>query len=136
MTEDGAIPAGNYGKFMARNRCTSILRDFHVVNNEAPRIRDKMWKLRPVVDTLQSRFRSGWSLGCKFSFDEGVFPATSKRNTTRMFMPDKPHRCGTKLFMVCDSVSAYCHRFEVYVGKHQTEDANQQEFDNKPGRQL
>ncbi|RAW20601.1 hypothetical protein PC110_g22957 [Phytophthora cactorum] len=53
-----------------------------------------------------------------------------------MFMPDKPHRCGTKLFMVCDSVSAYCHRFEVYVGKHQTEDADQQEFDNKPGRQL
>ncbi|KAG3086668.1 hypothetical protein PI125_g18889 [Phytophthora idaei] len=38
MTEDSAIPAGNYGKFMARNRCTSILRGFHVVNNEAPRI--------------------------------------------------------------------------------------------------
>ncbi|KAG3141996.1 hypothetical protein PC128_g24886 [Phytophthora cactorum] len=110
MTQDGAILAGNYGKFMARNRCTSILRDFHVVNNEAPRIRDKMWKLRPVVDTLQSRFRSGWSLGSKYSFDEGVLPATSKRNTTRMFMPNKPHRYGAKLFMVCDSVSAYCHR--------------------------
>ncbi|KAG4038660.1 hypothetical protein PC123_g25778 [Phytophthora cactorum] len=92
-----------------------------------------MWKLRPVVDTLQSRFRSGWLLGSKFSFGVGVLPATSKRNTTRMFMPDKPHRYGTKLFMVCDSVSACCHRFEVYVGKRQTEDADQQEFDNKTG---
>ncbi|KAG2816664.1 hypothetical protein PC129_g6921 [Phytophthora cactorum] len=133
ITEDGAIPAGNYGKFMARNRSTSMLRDFHVVNNEAPRIQVKLWKLRPVVDILQSRFRSGWSLGSKFSFDEGVLRATSKRNTARLFIPDKLHRYGTKLFMVCDSVSAYWHLFEVYVGKHQTEGADQQEFDNKTG---
>ncbi|POM69581.1 Hypothetical protein PHPALM_14131, partial [Phytophthora palmivora] len=36
MAADGAIPAGNVGTFMPRNRCTSILRDLHVVNNEAP----------------------------------------------------------------------------------------------------
>ena len=110
MTADGALPAGTFGKFMARNRCTSILRDLHFVNNEAPRVRDKMWKLRPVVDVLQERFLSAWSLPGQFSFDEGVLPATSRRNTTRMFMPDKPHRYGTKMFMVCDSMSAYCHR--------------------------
>ncbi|POM69111.1 Hypothetical protein PHPALM_14638 [Phytophthora palmivora] len=133
MAANGAIPAGNFGKFMPRNLCTSILRDLHVVNNEAPRIRDKIWKIRPVVEVLQSQFRSGWTLGSKFSFDEGVLPATSKRNTTRMFMPDKPHRYGTKLFMVCDSGSAYCHRFEVYVGKRDSGDSVKQAFDNKTG---
>lgn len=67
----------------------------HFVNNEAPQARDKLWKLRSVVDVLQARFLSGWSLPSKSSFDEGVLPATSKRNTTRMFMPDRPRRYGS-----------------------------------------
>lgn len=115
MTDDGAVSAGIFGRFMARNRCTSILRDLHFVNNEAPQACDRLWKLRPVVDVLTERFRSGWSLPAVFSFDEGVLPATSRRNTTRMFMPDKPHRYGTKMFMVCDSKTAYCHRYVFAV---------------------
>ena len=165
MSFDGAIPAGTFGKYMARNRCTAILRDLHFVNNEAPHSRDKLWKLRPLVDVLQERFLSGWSLPAHFSFDEGVLPSTSRRNTTRMFMPDKPHRYGTKMFMVCDSDSAYCHRyvlvvffdffdvvtsdlltfsnlvdvvynyfrFEVYVGKREVADTDEQALDNKTG---
>jgi hypothetical protein len=39
-----------------------------------------------------------------------VLPSTSRRNTTRMFMPDKPRRYGSKMFMTCDSRTAYCHR--------------------------
>ncbi|ETO68069.1 hypothetical protein F444_15063 [Phytophthora nicotianae P1976] len=31
-----------------------------------------MWKLRPVVDILQQRFQSGWTLPAVFSFDEGI----------------------------------------------------------------
>jgi hypothetical protein len=111
MVEDGALPAGNFGRFMARNRCQDILRDLHMVDNEAPRTRDKLWKLRPVVEKLQQRFLAGWSLPAVFSFDEGVLPSTSRRNTTRMFMPDKPHRYGSKMFMTCDSRTAYCHRY-------------------------
>jgi hypothetical protein len=110
MTEDGAMPSGTFSKYMARNRCTNILRDLHFVNNEATRARDKIWKLRPVIDTIQKTFHSGWTKPAVFSFDEGVLPSTSRRNTTRMFMPDKPHRYGSKMFMVCDSVTAYCHR--------------------------
>ena len=114
MEEDGAVPAGNFGRYMARNRCTDILRDLHFVDNEAPRTRDKLWKLRPVVDKLQERFLAGWSLPAVFSYDDGVLPSTSRRNTTRMFMPDKPHRYGSKIFMTCDSRTAYCHRYVVH----------------------
>ncbi|GMF32241.1 unnamed protein product [Phytophthora fragariaefolia] len=110
MVEDGAVPAGNFGRFMARNRCQDILRDLHFVDNQEERTRDKLWKLRMVSDTLQQRFLMAWSLPTVFSFDEGVLPSTSKRNTTRMFMPDKPRRYGSKMFMVCDSRTAYCHR--------------------------
>ncbi|KAE8959287.1 hypothetical protein PR003_g25471 [Phytophthora rubi] len=131
MVEDGAIPAGNFGRFMGRNRCQDILRDLYFVNNEAKRTRDKLWKLRSVVDRLQQRFLSAWSLPSVFSFDEGVLPSTSKRNTTRMFMPDKPHRYGSKMFMTCDSRTAYCHRFELYVGKRNAGNGKDAPIDNK-----
>ncbi|RAW26030.1 hypothetical protein PC110_g17566 [Phytophthora cactorum] len=36
-----------------------------------------------------------------------------------MFMSDKPHRYGSKMFMTCDSRTAYCHRFEMYVGNEE-----------------
>ncbi|RAW32731.1 hypothetical protein PC110_g10936 [Phytophthora cactorum] len=48
-----------------------------------------------------------------------------------MFMPDKPHRYGTKMFMVCDSRTAYCHRFEVNVGAREKRDDTT--VDNKTG---
>ncbi|GMF58556.1 unnamed protein product [Phytophthora fragariaefolia] len=110
LVDDGAIPAGNIGRFMSRNRCQDILRDLHFVNNESERTRDKLWKLRPIIDKLQQRFLAAWTLPSVFSFDEGVLPATSRRNTTRMFMPDKSHRYGSKMFMTCDSRTAYCYR--------------------------
>ncbi|KAG2880782.1 hypothetical protein PC115_g22418 [Phytophthora cactorum] len=50
-----------------------------------------------------------------------------------MFMPDKPHRYGSEMFMVCDSESAYSHRFEIYIGKRQSEDSIHDAFDNKTG---
>jgi hypothetical protein len=52
MVDDGAVPADNFGRFMVRNRCQDILRDLHVTHNEATRTRDKLWKLRPVVEKL------------------------------------------------------------------------------------
>ncbi|ETO84014.1 hypothetical protein F444_02044 [Phytophthora nicotianae P1976] len=133
MVGDGALPSGTFGQFLARNRCTSILSDLHFCNNDTANKRDKLWKLRAVVDVIQDRFLKAWSVSNVISFDEGVLPATSKRNSTRMFMPDKPHRYGTKMFMTCDSRTAYCHRFEVYVGKRQAQDSAQQVFDHKTG---
>ncbi|ETN14543.1 hypothetical protein PPTG_07571 [Phytophthora nicotianae INRA-310] len=133
MTEDGAVPAGTFGRFMGRNRFQDILRDLHFVDNEGERPRDKLWKLRPVVTKLQDRFLAGWSLPAVFSFDEGVLPSISKRNTTPMFMPDKPHRYGTKMFMTCDARTAYCHRFEMYAGKRNTGDTGDSSFDHKTG---
>ncbi|ETO80187.1 hypothetical protein F444_05230 [Phytophthora nicotianae P1976] len=100
MSVDGAIPAGTFGQFMGRNQCTDILRDLHFVDNEAERTRDKLWKLRSIVDKLQQRFLAGLSLPAVFSSDEGVLPSTSKRNTTRMFMPDKPHRFENNVTLI------------------------------------
>ncbi|KAG2980953.1 hypothetical protein PC118_g10882 [Phytophthora cactorum] len=138
MTDDGALSAGSFGHFIPRNRCTAILRDVHFCNNDTANKRDKWWKLRAVVDVLQERCLAAWTVSNVTSFDEGVLPATSNRNNTRMFMPDKPHRYSTKMFMTCDAVSAYCHstvtydfRFEIYIGKRQVDETASEAFDHK-----
>ncbi|GMF37715.1 unnamed protein product [Phytophthora fragariaefolia] len=130
MVEHGAIPAGLFGRYMTRDRCQNIFRDLHFVDNTVDHGRDKLWNLCPVVDTIQERFLAGWSLPAVFSFDEGVLPTTSKRNTTRMFMSDKRHRYVSKLFMLCDAKTAYCH---IYVGKRNNVDGGDNGIDFKTG---
>ncbi len=112
VVSDGAIPMGTFGKFMSRNRFESILRDLHFSDNDAPSVRfDKLVKIRPIVEMMQPRFLRGWHLPPVLSFDEGVLPATSRMNSTRQFMPDKPHRYGSKMFLTCDPRTAYCYRY-------------------------
>ncbi|POM63326.1 Hypothetical protein PHPALM_21298 [Phytophthora palmivora] len=115
MVEDGAIPAGNFGRYIARDRCQNILRDLHFVDNTTENRHDKLWKLRPVVDKIRQRLLEGWTLPVIFSFDEGVLPFTSRRNTTRMLMSDKPHR------------------FEVYVGRRSNGDGAETSVDYRTG---
>ncbi|POM71752.1 LOW QUALITY PROTEIN: Hypothetical protein PHPALM_11641 [Phytophthora palmivora] len=105
MPEDGAVPLVILG------------------DNEGERTRDKLWKLRPIANKIEQRFLKGWSFPAVFPFDEGVLPATSKRNSTRVFMPDKPHPYRSKIFM----------SFEMYIDKRNTGDVSETGIDNKTG---
>ncbi|KAG2803189.1 hypothetical protein PC129_g17053 [Phytophthora cactorum] len=62
MTDDGGLCAGNFGQFMSRNRCTAILRDLYFCNNDTTNKRDKLWKLRAIVDVLLERFLAAWTV--------------------------------------------------------------------------
>lgn len=88
---------------------------FHFVDNAAPRTRDKLWMLRPIVDKLQDRYLAGRPLQGVFSFDEGVLPSASRRNTIRMLMSDKSQRYGSNMFMMCGPKTAYCQRKLFFV---------------------
>ncbi|OWY98696.1 hypothetical protein PHMEG_00030475 [Phytophthora megakarya] len=111
-TSVGAIPAGTFGRFMKRERFGRIMRNLHFSDNDAARAQpDKAWKVRPIVDTLQRTFLSGYTTPTVISFDEAMVPSRSRYNTMRQFMKDKPHRWGTKLFMTCCVQSVYCLRY-------------------------
>ncbi|ETL45589.1 hypothetical protein L916_04350, partial [Phytophthora nicotianae] len=113
-TDEGAIPRGRFGLYMTRDRFMHISRNLHFSNNADHRaVSDRAWKLRPVIDALQERFKSGYWPPPVMAFDEAMLPL-------RVYKKDKPHKWGTKLFMLCCSSSAYCIRFEVYCGKTQT----------------
>jgi hypothetical protein len=111
LVENGAIPKGTFGKYMPRNRFDYICRNLHFTNNNAPEANeDRAWKIRSVVTTLQKTFRKGYQLPPVLSFDEGMLPSRSPFNKTRVFMKDKPHKWGTKMFMTCCATTAYCIR--------------------------
>ncbi|KAE8996033.1 hypothetical protein PR002_g19444 [Phytophthora rubi] len=55
----------------------------------------------------------------RLAFDKAVVSSRSSFNKMGVCMKVKPHKWGTKLFMLCNAVSAYCIRLEVYCGKKQ-----------------
>ncbi|ETP13112.1 hypothetical protein F441_11634, partial [Phytophthora nicotianae CJ01A1] len=119
-TDEGAVPRGRFGLFMTRNRFMHISRNLHFSSNADPRAAtDRAWKLRPVVDELQARFKAGYVAPPIMAFDEAMLPSRSSFNRMRVYMKDKPHKWGTKLFMLC--CLGYCLLFEVYCGKKDTD---------------
>ena len=109
--EEGAIPRGTFTPFMTRDRFMHLLRNLHFSSNGDSRAQtDRGWKIRPVIQTLQSTFKNGYSVPPIISFDEAMLPSRSSFNRTRVYMKDKPHKWGTKLFMACCAKTAYCLR--------------------------
>ncbi|KAJ8548633.1 hypothetical protein ON010_g11037 [Phytophthora cinnamomi] len=78
------------------------------------------YKTHEILHIIGLLVALAWSLRAVLSVDDGVLPSTSKRNTTRMFMPDKPHRHGSKMF-------------EMYAGKRSSSGGGASSFDHKTG---
>jgi hypothetical protein len=74
-------------------------------NNDPPANADRVWKIRPIINAHQDSFMRGYRVGPYISFDEGMLPSQSKFNSTRMYMKDKPHKWGTKMFLTCCSTT-------------------------------
>ncbi|POM59702.1 hypothetical protein PHPALM_31524 [Phytophthora palmivora] len=135
--DESAIPRGCFGRFMTRDRFKHIARNLHFSDNTDPRAAtDRAWKLRPIIGALQATFRAGYNPPPVMAFDEAILPSRSSFNRMRVYIKDKPHKYGTKLFMLCCSQTRvafsecwnqiFCNRvqysFEVYLGKAETVD--------------
>ena len=109
--EKGCVPSGTFGKIMARQRFMDISRFLHFSNNENPEAkRDRAWKIRPVLQTIEKTFKAGYVLGAYIALDEAMLPSRNRHNPTRTYMKDKPHKWGTKCVMTCCALSGYCKR--------------------------
>ena len=112
--------ASFYRKVMSRNRFEDILRYLHVVDNRSSQdssaTQDPLWKLRPFVDRLLSRFKTSFEPGKELSLDEGTCPFKG-RVSFRTYNPRKPHKWGLKLYEVCDSATGYCLAFKIASGE-------------------
>ncbi|XP_061728471.1 LOW QUALITY PROTEIN: piggyBac transposable element-derived protein 4-like [Cydia pomonella] len=104
---------------MPVNRFEKIREIIHFNNNQQHKPmthpeHDRLHKLRPVIDHLNEKF-SSVPMEQRLSIDEQMC-ATKIGHFMKQYLPNKPHKWGFKLFVLC-SLSGYAYRFIIYSGK-------------------
>jgi len=103
---------------MTRSRFEAIKKYFSL-RDERERIKmgepgyDPLFRTRKFVDCLNKRFDSVPKYA-RLCVDEQMC-STKMKHHLRQYMPNKPHKWGIKLFVLCDSFG-YAYRFEIYSG--------------------
>lgn len=109
---------------MTVNRYETIRRYLHFNNNETALPRenpnhDRLHKLRPLIDGLNSNFSKNIPVEQYLSVDEQMC-STKARHHLKQYLPNKPHKWGFKLFVLC-GVSGYGYTFEIYSGQENSQ---------------
>ena len=95
-----------FNTVMTRNRFQIILSFLHFANNanydaNDPK-RDKLFKIRPIMDCLISKFKSVYMPGEHISIDEELL-LWKGRLSFKQYIANKRSRFGIKLFSLCES---------------------------------
>ena len=103
---------------MSRNRFQSILSNLHVNDNSKmdSQNRDKLYKIRPLLDHLNEKFIQSRQLSENLSIDESMI-LFKGRSTLKQYNPMKPIKRGYKLWCLADD-SGYIYKLDVYTGKN------------------
>ena len=106
---------------LPRNRFKQISSTVHVNDNTA-QIKnsiDKMYKLRPLLDSLNTNFMKLYNVSKRARVDESMILFKGCRSI-KQYNPMKPIKRGFKLWSLAD-MDSYLYKFNVYQGKNETE---------------
>lgn len=108
---------------MARNRFDMILSCLHVNDNQTIPVnnKDKLYKLKPLIDTLNKNFKEYYHGTRQLSIDESMI-LFKGRSTMKQYNPLKPIKRGYKLWCLADQFG-YIKQFSIYQGKNETWEA-------------
>nr|XP_039258485.1 piggyBac transposable element-derived protein 4-like [Styela clava] len=109
-----------FAEIMSRDRFLAIWSLLHCVDENDPNVNksDKIYKTRPIFNSILEKFQHHYAPGCNLSLDEGMIP-TKNKLSFRQYIKDKPTKWGIKTFLVCDSENGYICNAEVYTGKRE-----------------
>ena len=104
-----------------RQRYLNILRFWHFNNNDHQpnqndRNRDRMFKIRPIIDHLNRKFQAAIQPEQQIALDESLL-LYKGRLAFKQFLPAKRSNFGIKIFQLCESKSGYTYKFMIYPGK-------------------
>lgn len=74
---------------------------------------DPLFRIRTLANKINDRFDS-IPKTARLCVDEQMC-STKTKHHLRQYMPNKPHKWGVKLFVLCDS-NGFAYRFEIYNG--------------------
>lgn len=75
---------------------------------------DVLYRVRPLIDHFNGRFGSV-SMLPRLCVDEQMCATKMRGTRIKQYMPNKPHKWGFKLFVLCDSIG-FSYAFEIYTG--------------------
>ena len=116
------LDASCVGKAFTRDRYCQIKHYIHFEDPHAQHPRpddptyDQLHKIRPLVLHLQQKFYDLYAPEKEISIDESMVPFKG-HVIFKQHMSQKPVKFGIKLWMLCESETGYCSKFDVYVGK-------------------
>lgn len=121
---------------MPRNRFREIHRYFHLNDNLNIDPSDKVYKVRPLLDHLNEKFRKlAQPFGNSFSLDEAMEPYFG-HHFMKQFIKGKPIRYGYKIWCLTRA-SGFLVRFIVYTGaKDQAENVPKQPLGSRVVREM
>ena len=107
------------GMVMSREKFDRIKAHLHFSDNMDPKAKtDRYWKIRPVIDILDERFRTVYIPAQKICIDESLFLYRGRHHAVQ-FLASKRSRYGLKVFKLCESdgpITGYTSAFSVYLG--------------------
>ena len=108
---------------MSRHRYEKLCEYFHCSdpNNADPEDKLHVHKVRPLLDVVGEHLSKFYKPGSALSIDE-VMTKFDGRLSWKQYMPKNPTKLGMKLWCLCDSVTGYCLKFDVYHGASDRKD--------------
>ncbi|XP_037795192.1 piggyBac transposable element-derived protein 4-like [Penaeus monodon] len=108
-------------KFMIRDWFDQLMTDLYFTHLEegAPRLEDRIWKPRPVVDSLSDSFQLVFISGQDIAIDELLWKFRGWLGF-KTYNSTKRARFGLKVYKLCASIgpaAGYTSCYEVYTGK-------------------
>ncbi|CAK9820042.1 PiggyBac transposable element-derived protein 4 [Anthophora quadrimaculata] len=109
-----------FSEIMPYKRFLSITHYLHFVNNETMSKKDRIRKIRPVVEYLNTKFQQLYVPEEDVVIDESLMKFRGRLNYVQ-FIASKRARFGIKFYKLCESTSGYCSRFKIYTGQDKIE---------------
>ena len=126
-TTEDVMQMPGFRSIMPRNRFNAIMQFFHVANNEDalpandPN-HDKLFKIRPVTDTLVSAWQDAYYPGKHVSADESIVAFKGKCSWV-VYKPQKPRKWGLSAWVLTDATNGCVYNWCLYTGKSANEEA-------------
>ena len=107
---------------MNRDRFQTILSNLHVNDNAKmdPKKKDKLFKIRPLLDHLNKVFGEMRNMREHLSVDESMIRFKG-RSSLKQYNPMKPIKRGYKLWCLADD-QGYIYKTHVYTGKGESQE--------------
>ncbi|XP_017795072.1 PREDICTED: piggyBac transposable element-derived protein 4-like [Habropoda laboriosa] len=115
-TRRGVLETPIFRQTMPFKRFRQISRFLHFSDNETDNSKDRLRKIRPVINFWNQKFKEIYTPSEYVSIDESLMKYKG-RLAYKQFNPSKRARFGIKIYKLCEASTGFCHQFKIYTGQ-------------------